>query len=640
MTIFLNFLNDFLLKFYLQFEAIDNSFNEVSVEEKLPEINGKNCQLKDSLVNFESYYMQNHINAIGSFQAKRTVQSSSEKGVAIVEVTPTFLCNAIKTEEEKIKSLLRASDSENPVTSDVISDEKVSKKVSRNTSNGSKRKVRLRRMGSRQSSKTESDSDAEADASRKTKRKTNRSKKTLESDKSFDSFQGDDEVIYVFKLKPGEKNEIMVNKAADPPIIDEEPSSPPPQHAEISQNEQNPNNLSVVSNAIVKTKRKIFTPVDVDGETVNASISREIDSSSASDKNEVDKSKEETKREVECEEIATIPVTMSFLQSPKMSKKEMSPNIRLMIDRYHFNLDKKSNSPNSSGSCSPIWRSPILDRRVRKQSVDYQNKVINSSSFHDIKEFDESPKNVEVVEINNNNDDNVLSEQTPEIVEEIVVKKSVQSSGAIPKRIDSPPLTLPLPAENIVKCPSPSPIVTMRNEFDKPRTPLSERALKIQRAKEAFLKMPLVTNESSQSDWGYRLSQISVGSTDTSDAGSIVKCLSARTLNDRKDDDTSESKSSSLPRSSINSDIVKDESKSSRFGLSTITSKLRKVKLKKKEPDSRLNTIPILCRQSLAVDFSTSNAESSDSTPMKVSGKSRFKKNNNIKKSKSLGLLE
>lgn len=590
----------------------------------MPEINGKNCQLKDALVNFENYYLQNHINAVGSFQAKRTVQSSAEKGVAIVEVTPTFVCNAIKLEEEKLKNLLKASDSENPMTSDVISDDKMSKKVSRNTSNGSKRKVRLRRMGSRQSSKTESDSDAEADASRKTKRKTNRSKKPLESDKSFDSFQGEDEVIYVFKLKPGEKNEVMVNKNVDPPIIDEEPSSP--QQTEVKKIEQNHNNnlLSVVSNAIVKTKRKIFTPVDVDvdGETVNASISREIDSSSASDKNETDKNNVK----IEGEEISSNPIT---IQSPKMSKKEMSPNIRLMIDRYHFNLDKKSNSPNSSGSCSPIWRSPILDRRVRKQSVEYQNKIMNSNSFQDIKEFDEKPPEIEI-EINEIKD----PEEVKIEVEEVKIQKPL---GAIPKRIESP---------NPPSTPS-TPIVTLRNEFDKPRTPLSERALKIQRAKEAFLKMPLVSNDPNPSaDWNYRLSQISVGSTDTSDAGSLlIKCLSARTLNEQKDenrDDTSEvSKSSSLPRNSGNFENLKDEIKSSRFGLSTITSKLRKVKLKKKDGDSRLNTIPILVRQSLTVDFSaTSNAESSDSTPAKSTGKSRFKKNNNIKKSKSLGLLE
>lgn len=618
-----------------QFESIDNSFNEVSVESKLPEINGKNCQLKDSLVNFENYYLQNHINAIGSFQAKRTVQSSLEKGVAIVEVTPTFVCNAIKMEEEKIKNLLKASDSENPMTSDVISDDKMSKKVSRNTSNGSKRKVRLRRMGSRQSSKTESDSDVEADASRKTKRKTNRSKKTLESDKSFDSFQGDDEVIYVFKLKPGEKNEVISNKNIDPPIIDEEPSSP--QQTEVKSIDENQSNnninlLSVVSNAIVKTKRKIFTPVDVDvdGSTVNTSISREIDSSSASDKNEGDKNISVT---IESEEISSNPVT---IQSPKMSKKELSPNIRLMIDRYHFNLDKKSNSPNSSGSCSPIWRSPILDRRVRKQSVEYQNKIMNSNSFQDIKEFDEKENEISP-EINNN--------QEPEIkeIEPKIELKSQTSLGAIPKRIESPN---PPSISSSDFTPS-TPIVTLRNEFDKPRTPLSERALKIQRAKEAFLKMPLVSNDPDPSNWSYRLSQISVGSTDTSDAGSLIKCLSARTLNEQKDDNRDDisdvSKSSSLPRNSGNFEGLRDEIKSSRFGLSTITSKLRKVRLKKKEGDSRLNTIPILCRQSLAVDFSTNNnsaVSSSDSTPVKLTVKSRFKKNNNIKKSKSLGLLE
>lgn len=641
-----------------QFESIDNSFNEVCVEEKLPEINGKNCQLKDSLVNFENYYMQRHINSIESYQAKRTVQSSSEKAVAIVEVTPTFLCNAIKMEDEKLKVCLRASDSENPVTSDVLNDDKMSRKiVSRNTSNGSKRKIRLKRMGSRQSSKTESDSDAETnpDPSRKTKRKSNRSKKTLESDKSFESFQGDDEVVYVFKLKPGEKNEVTVNKAVDSAIIDEEPSVKV--KVELPPDEQQPETQvhhNLATNAFVKTRRKIFTPVDIDGDTINATIGREIDSSSASDKNnEIDK-KTELSHETIKDRVEIPPeLQLIGLASPKMPRKDLSPSIRLMIDRYHFNFDKKSNSPNSSGSCSPIWRSPILDRRVRKQSVEYQNKISGisqSNSANDIKEVEQ-----EQTEVNNNetNDEVVVEEiqEFKEVVEEPICEQikvpEIQSSvstGAISKRIESPHLTIPSTFEAGLASSLSS--VTLRGDPDKPRTPLSERALKIQRAKEAFLQMPPVSYDPNASDWGYRLSQISVGSTDTSDAGSLIKCLSARTLNDHKDDtqdDTSDNKSLSLPRSS-NASSIKEGVKNSRFGLSTLTSKLRKVKLKKKDASesSKMNTIPILCRQSLAVDFSTSNAESSDSATVvtKATGKSRFKKNNNIKKSKSLGLLE
>lgn len=178
-------------------------------------------------------------------------------------------------------------------TEDMKSDEKSSKKVVRNTSNTSKRKIRLRRVGSRQNSKTESDSDEEfaqnSETQRKIKRKTSRCKKPLESDKSFDSFQGgDEEVVYVFKIKPGETNEVIV-KSSDQTTSEIKQDdliliSPTENCVELIDAHDFCQNS--FANPIVKTKRKLFTPIDegMSNNVNTACISQEIESSSSSEK--------------------------------------------------------------------------------------------------------------------------------------------------------------------------------------------------------------------------------------------------------------------------------------------------------------------------------------------------------------------
>lgn len=539
-------------------------------------------------------------------------------------------------------------------------------------------------MGSRQSSKTESDTEdestANSDVARKVKRKTSRAKKQLESDKSFDSFQAEDEVVYIFKIKPGEKNEMTV-KPSDIAKTNTEESreesvliSPTENSVQLVEaNSSTGSFQNLYNNVIVKTKRKIFTPVEVEDGTVNATISQEIESSSASDKNDSDKLSQQMTLSPQTppsdNESYPNVTTLPPLPSPKVQKKfeltkqnsskDLSPSIRLMIDRYTSNMDKKSNSPNSSGSCSPIWRSPILDRRVRKQSEEYQHKLLKSSSFQEIDESDkeklhddnevihnEPLSNVEKVETNK--EDYVAKSFDTSTETLIEAKKASETKGAIPKALE-PNITITMPEPQTY-----SDTVTMRFDSNKPRTPISERAMKIKQAKEAFLKMPLMSHDTSHSDWSYRLSQISVGSTDSNDTGSLIKCLSAGVLietNESIGDNTSaDTKSSSLPRStkSFTNDheISSETSKSSRFGLSSLATKLRKVKLKRNTKEvQKMNTVPVLCRASLAVDFSANDAGSSSESTAKSqhsSGISRFRRNkhDNIKKSKSLGILD
>lgn len=584
--------------------------------------------MKDSLINLEEFYKLKHEVSLEGFQAKQTVQNSDDNrnAVATVKVTPTFVCNSVHL--NKVETPVKASsDSEMPGAkqSEAPSEEKTTKKVTRNTSTGSKRKVRLRRMGSRQSSKTESDTEDEqatsSDVTRKVKRKTSRAKKQLDSDKSFDSFQAEDEVVYIFKIKPGEKNEVMM-KASD---IAKSNGDETVQEASVQEN---------FSNAIVKTKRKIFTPVDVQDGTVSATISREVESSSASDKNDNDKLSQHLviSSQPDNESHAKV-LTLPPLPSPKVQRKselagkDLPPSIKLMIDRYNIN-NKLTHSSNSSGSCSPIWRSPIMDRRVRKQSEEYQQKIETTNSFSDCA----TAANGKVE----------ADSSTETLIEPT---KPLESKGAIPK-------DQKLLESGLSDSKSFPDVVTMRSDRSKPRTPLSERALRIKQAKEAFLKTPVISNDSSHSDWSYnRLSQISMGSTDSNtDNGSLMKCFSAGVLRDtfeETDDSTiADNKSSSLPRSiqglSNDSETISESSKSSRFGLASLATKLRKVKLKRNAKEvSKMNTVPLLCRQILAVDFNASESEPKRSESSQGVGRFRRSKHDkNIKKSKSLGILD
>lgn len=303
-----------------------------------------------------------------------------------------------------------------------------------------------------------------------------------------------------------------------------------------------------------------------------------------------------------------------------------------MIDIYNHNIDDKTIA-SKSGSSSPLWLSPILGRRVRNQSEEYQDKVLKSSSAGQIpQEFvftkdEKSQFNTEAVcEV-------TIEEQKPtekaQVEQPIIIKEAFQlSTGAIPK----------VHVEILID----SDVVQMRE--NKPKTPLSERATKIRQAKEAFFKTP-TSQPSSLEIENYRLSQISIGSLSTI-SNSIENISSSASLlptNYEKLSIDSNAKTSSLPRNVQNSDGSQDSPKSSKFGLSSIATKLRKVKLKKSSKDvEKMNTIPLLCRQSLNVDFvHESTLSQSSSKPEKSQSSFRFKKNKNelIKKSKSLGLL-
>lgn len=308
-----------------------------------------------------------------------------------------------------------------------------------------------------------------------------------------------------------------------------------------------------------------------------------------------------------------------------------------MIDIYNFNLEDKSMGC-KSGSTSPLWLSPVLNRRVRKQSAEYQEKITKSGSSQEMSMKDAQTDDEQATICDISIEESKFEAQ---IEDPVVVKEAFQiSTGAIPKR---PKFLVEVTIDS-------NEVVRRRDDPEKPRTPLSERALKIRQAKEAFFKAPVPSTASPGDHENYRLSQISIGSFSTisNSVENISLSTSAMLTNSDNTEnilvDNASIKTTSITQITGNSEDGQDSSKSSMFGLSTIATKLRKVKLKKGTKEAKkMNTIPVLCRQSLNVDlFKTLESPTqSSSKPEKTQSAFRFKKNKNpnVKKSKSLGLL-
>ncbi|XP_050089662.1 uncharacterized protein LOC126573522 isoform X2 [Anopheles aquasalis] len=388
-------------------------------------------------------------------QATSSIQRTDDsfRSMATINVTPTFVCNAVRVKQVDVmhpttpSTRFPVSSESDPVpptspdssapTPDLVGTpaavrtkespdrdarEGQGKKLQRNLSNGSRRKTRIKRMGSRQSSKTESDSDDSAaqayvlDVPRKAKRKTSRAKKP-----SFDSTEQlvatgpsekqppTEDVVYVLKIKPGQKIEQVVehpqpqNASIGPSGADEGGVLISPQETCVELVEVVPSvTVSCTASVLVKTKRKLYTTVEGDGSlqpvtsgNQKVAISQELESGSgASDRNEaevavcpavVGPSVEPSNRITNLPPLPQSPGMQRRLEGlhQKAPNKELSPNIRLMIAKYNQRLttEKTGTSPHSSGSCSPVaWRSPVLDRRVRKQTEKYQETIQLSKS--------------------------------------------------------------------------------------------------------------------------------------------------------------------------------------------------------------------------------------------------------------------
>ncbi|XP_023246266.1 uncharacterized protein LOC106647763 [Copidosoma floridanum] len=135
----------------------------------------------------------------------------------------------------------------------------------------------------------------------------------------------------------------------------------------------------------VKTKRIIFSPFSRRNSKDKQALPKEEPSSPVAPAPSSPGQKlpdiQRSKSSSECP--ATLIQRPPLPQSPILSRKEYrrsspketAPSIRMMIQRYNQKLQEDASSPASSGSGSPIWRSPTSERRVRTQMERYQEEV-------------------------------------------------------------------------------------------------------------------------------------------------------------------------------------------------------------------------------------------------------------------------
>lgn len=647
-----------------------------------------------------------------------------------------------------------------------VSENEVSKKLTRNLSNGAKRKTKLRRMGSRQNSKTESDSDDDPqnvvlDTPRRVKRKTSKAKLLVKSnslDKADEQpssvLTAGDDVVYTLKLKAGkmiEQHEVSLDFC----------TQPEPDPLEILEN-LSLENSPTAANVFVKTKRRIFSPAQ---NFAGAVVSKEIESSSASDRRDSEPKTPELKLVTNLPPLPQSPSQQRRSDS-RTSSKEPSPAIRLMIAKYNqrLSVERRNSSPlNSSGSCSPVaWRSPVLERRVRAES-DNQSQVFKSSSAGNVGREVKLSEATTILDTDaaisklvkgvlKSSSAGILSENwLPPDDEDVdcgvslacdsLKKISLSRSEcrqcigvedkpegmyrknsakfSLPKKIsakqnrdaesvspDKYTNTLPKITRKYDAAKPPSPRsgrkpakvfleLNIRNanlagtaSDNGPDTPLSDRAIKLKRAKEDFLKMSAGYRSicpPGEDIWQNRISQISAGSETSADEQRIIKSASVGMINEsgkhseRKSSDKGSRKPStgfggfvSLPRNTTRTSksqgsmaepvTVSPSNSSSKFGFSSIANKLKLVKLRRNSKEivntAKMNTVTKLCRQSLMVDLPPGGAvagpSGSSSQPstcdVQKSGSAhsmglgsllfrRMERAEKLKKSKSIGHL-
>lgn len=480
-----------------------------------------------------------------------------------------------------------------------------SKKVNRNSSNSSKKKVRLRKMGSRQNSKTDSASSDEelqaGDTPRRVKRKPSKTKQ-----KSFDE---DTCNTFVLKLIPGHVIEQEAKNTQELSSSEPQPKEPLP-----------PLDLSKLGgNVLMKTKRKIFSTI-TDKENKNA-------------------------LKIVCKDLDDESATRKAPSSPK-EIKEIAPAIKQMIAKYNKQLESTKNPV----SKSPI--SPVLERKAKEKKEKDKVKSTSLTNFEGFSKLtpQEIPDHPYTKSISKSFSAETLSpDMKKKKSRRIRLPIAWDSLKVLPRKSSKEGISAPDKKEKLFKKNKPNslfsksaaafrrietksdgrkimtsssadalvndrlsltPTDKLSYDYysqyssepttpmgDKPKSPISERALKIQKAKEEFLRgVPTLPKQDSKGK--NRLSQISIDSDTSLCEGALMKSASVGMISMKADDSDAVESSDSLPRK-----VARSRKFTSKLGFANIASKFRKVKMRRETKETAGNTVSALCRQSLLVDF-------------------------------------
>ncbi|KAM7359709.1 uncharacterized protein ACRADG_000985 isoform 1-T3 [Cochliomyia hominivorax] len=566
---------------------------------------------------------------------------------------------------------------------------------------GAKKKIRLRKMGSRQNSKTESDSsDGDSHSILETPRRLKRKNYRLKQ-RSFDEDPSSatiaEDMVYVLKVKPGQPIQQICDTVSPSKTVESG-----------VRNNATLNRLPLATstslpNVFVKTKRKVFTtvqePLAIDGVAV---IEQEIlhsptESNAKTNNSPLQSNEENSITPENSEKDNTNSLSDSQRQSLlKDLEVEIKPRVLLAhksisLDDVHADnitddlrktqsvqyLEQGKESKNLRNS--PEYRTPLATDsfRLLNRPRDLPLKQDNITKFQNMLKYGKNKKdhlyrknNEKIFSVNplqlkgatikriENKLGKTHSDSSSEFAKFLSPDKLDNTVPHIARKWDRMSLT---PTTQQIKFDYPTqnnsePTTPVFEQMCRPTTPLNERALRIQKAKEEFLRgkpgpiavVKLRENFQRAENWGEkRQSDLSLSST-TADESSIhcefaesednelQKSLSADTIRAESpptQSDTGTDQDFGGIYDSIPRQVTRSGKISSKLGFATLASKLRRVKGKKSKntntsipssnstPTASGSALSALCRQSLFTDILLSPqivSSESESKPRKA----------------------
>lgn len=361
----------------------------------------------------------------------------------------------------------------------------------------------------------------------------------------------------------------------------------------------------------VKTTRKLFTPIagleqkDLSLESPTSPTSY-VENLTTAFKETMEESKIEDNKMPHVTHLPPLPAS----PTPQRKFKEISPSIRLMMVKYNQKVEQESSgykSGGSSGSASPVaWRSPVMDRRVKTQTEKYQEDLRKMSPLLERREVQKSAslglltsgkKQLTIHKSKSDSSDPCGILKSCSLA---VIPKEAKDGSTENNKEAKPILRLTLPLKDVLNESMPSP---------------EERAKKLQKAKEEFLNSSATGSTSAppylQSNDDFlkypvrnRLSQISCGSDTSCDSveckAILMKSVSAGMINV---DPTTYKQFDTTIHSDGYVSLPRANKKHKTNIFNNITSKFRKVKMRRNREPNKMDTVSRLCRQSLVVDI-------------------------------------
>ncbi|KAH8416686.1 hypothetical protein KR222_007070, partial [Zaprionus bogoriensis] len=497
-----------------------------------------------------------------------------------------------------------------------------------NSSNAAKKKLRLRKMGSRQNSKTESDSsDADTQSVLETPRRMRRKNFRLKQRSLDDDFRlsaytpqsaaeaEEDIICSSLKVKPGERieeSQCIASSSMTSQTPSQSATRPmgfvPPPLPELHARSYNTN-----ANVFVKTKRKLFTTVlEPNASEGIALIEKELESPTLSVQEEA-----QPKAKAKLASRTAVPRPLSLYKSISLERLQ-PPHAREELRRCQ-SLDTARRvsltavrPPLASDSMQRLARSKrqLAATAFPQVPPRHRGHLYKKHSLH----------KSQSATVSNNIEHKIAKTSSGSAVSRASPTPTV-ASLVLPNKLDNTLPRIQRKWEGKSSKPLLTPTKPKQFEFpepERPATPLSERALRLQQAKAQFLQSAPVTPRQEPTtplamhDAALLHKSVSVGSM-RGECTEQAKPHHHHHQQQQHQQQEVTTDQESISNSSAYDSLPRSVSRSSRFssklGLATLASKLRRGGKKSKDAAAAPaaaagsgSALSTLCRQTLLAD--------------------------------------